>query len=249
MGLNPEQLRHYREHGYACGGRLLDDDALAQLRTEIDRLIAGLAPGCRPENMASIHYDNPYFEELLLSAPLVDVAEQLLGPDVALFTSYAIAKRSGDGLAVAWHQDAAFFPIDPMATFTLWLAVDDADPENGCMQVIPDSHRERRVWPHKVDRASSTVLPLSLDRLDLQCPVDVPVKAGCFSVHDPFILHGSNPNRSRRRRCGITVKYVPNWVKLDRNFVSPTGFDWHGLRLYWARGKPGTEHRFYNVPR
>jgi ectoine hydroxylase-related dioxygenase (phytanoyl-CoA dioxygenase family) len=86
-----------------------------------------------------------------------------------------------------------------------------------------------------------------LDGLDLSTAVDVELKAGEFSVHDAFILHGSNPNRSSRRRCGITVKYIPTSVRIDRSYVAPSGFDWQGLNLYLARGSPGTVNRYVNA--
>ena len=232
-------MQQYREQGYAMGGQLLGARELTRLRREIDALIAALPPGTRPENMPSRHYDNDYLRQLFLSDNLVDVAEQILGPDIALFTSYIISKRPGDGLAVAWHQDAAYFPIEPMETFTLWLAVDDADAENGCMRVWPGSHRERRVWLHSDDQSGATTLPLHLPDVDLKAGRDVPVQAGGFAVHDPFLLHGSKPNRSSRRRCGITIKYIPTYVDIDRTFVAPSGFDWSGIRLYWARGRRG----------
>ena len=233
------QLEQYRVEGYAVGGRILDDDEMAWLRTELDAIIESLPPDRRPENLPSLHYENEYLRDLFLSDQLVDVAEQIVGPDVALFTSYVVSKRSGDGLAVEWHQDAAFFPIAPMDTFTLWLAVDDSDVENGCMRVLTGSHREEAVLLHKVDLNSGTTLPMSLENLDLSHARDVELRAGAYSVHDPFILHGSNPNRSSRRRCGITLKYISTHARIDRTFRSPSGFDWDGLRLYLARGNPG----------
>lgn len=245
MTLTTAQLKRYRADGYAVGGRILDDNALVRLRAELDSIIGNLAPDRRPENMPSLHYDNRYLRDLFLSDSLIDVAAQVVGPDVALFTSYVISKRPDDGLAVDWHQDAAFFPIEPMDTFTLWLAVDDSDVENGCMRVIPGSHREEAVLLHKVDLDSGTTLPMSLDNLDLTDAKDVQLRAGEYSVHDPWILHGSNPNRSSRRRCGITLKYISTHAAIDRTFRSPSGFDWDGLRLYLARGNPG-RHPYAN---
>jgi ectoine hydroxylase-related dioxygenase (phytanoyl-CoA dioxygenase family) len=245
MTLTTAQLKRYRADGYAVGGRILDDNALVRLRAELDSIIGNLAPDRRPENMPSLHYDNRYLRDLFLSDSLIDVAAQIVGPDVALFTSYVISKRPDDGLAVDWHQDAAFFPIEPMDTFTLWLAVDDSDVENGCMRVIPGSHREEAVLLHKVDLDSGTTLPMSLDNLDLTDAKDVQLRAGEYSVHDPWILHGSNPNRSSRRRCGITLKYISTHAAIDRTFRSPSGFDWDGLRLYLARGNPG-RHPYAN---
>lgn len=239
MSLTDAQIEQYRVEGYAVGGRILDDDALARLRAELDAIIGNLPADRRPENLPSLHYENEYLEDLFLSDMLVDVAEQIVGPDVALFTSYVISKRPGDGLAVDWHQDAAFFPIAPMDTFTLWLAVDDSDAENGCMRVLPGSHRERAVLLHRVDLNSGTTLPMSLENLDLSRALDVELRAGEYLAHDPFILHGSNPNQSCRRRCGITLKYISTHAGIDRTFRSPSGFDWGGLRLFLARGNPG----------
>ena len=245
MPLTDEQLGGFEQRGFAVGARLLNAPQLARLRGEFDALIAALPEGQRPENMPSVHYDNAFLRELFLSDPLVDVAEQVLGPDVALFVTYAISKRPGDGLEVRWHQDAAYWPITPMRTFTLWLAVDDSDHENGCMQAIPGSHRDRVVRDHEIDQSGRTTLPLGLDGIDADGAVDVEVEAGSFSAHDPFVLHGSNPNRSTRRRCGITIKYIATDVVIDRDYVSPTGFDWHGVRLYHARGARGA-HSYWN---
>jgi phytanoyl-CoA hydroxylase len=239
MALSPQQLRHYLDHGFAVGGPLVEGKALAELRRRIAAAIAALPPGQRSEHMASLHYEDAWFRDLFLSSAFVDVAEQVLGADVALFTSYAISKPPAHGLAVAWHQDAAFFPIEPMRTFTLWLAVDDSDRDNGCMQVLSGSHRARKALSHAIDASGESVLAL---QLAAPAPGDtqyVEVKAGCYSVHDPYIVHGSAPNRSARRRCGITIKYVPTSVRLDRGFRSPTGFDWRNLRLYHARGARG----------
>jgi ectoine hydroxylase-related dioxygenase (phytanoyl-CoA dioxygenase family) len=239
MPLSAAQLQQYAEQGYASGPGMLEGEDLQRLRDETDALIAALPPGQRPENMPSIHYRSAYFRDLLLSEPLVQVAQQLLGPDVAVFTSYAISKRPRDGLAIHWHQDAAYFPIEPMETFTLWLAVDDADTGNGCMRVLPGSHRPRRIMDHEIDHARQAALPLRVNGVRLEDAVDVPVKAGGYSVHDCFVVHGSSPNRSDRRRCGITIKYIPSYVRIDQGYVSPSGFDWANVRIFHAAGERG----------
>ena len=245
MPLTAAQLEQYRAEGYAVGSRILEDNTLSRLRDELDSIIENLPQGRRPENMPSLHYENEYLRDLFLDDRLIDVAAQIVGPDVALFTSYVISKRPDDGLAVDWHQDAAFFPIEPMDTFTLWLAVDDSNVENGCMRVIPGTHRQQAVLLHNVDLNSGTTLPMSLCDLDLSEARDVQLGAGEYSVHDPWILHGSNPNRSSHRRCGITLKYISTHASIDRTFRSPSGFDWDGLRLYLARGNPG-RHTYVN---
>ena len=245
MPLTAEQFRAFETEGFAVGARLVDDSQLRRLKGEFDAMIAKLPPEQRPENMPSVHYDSAYLRELFLSDDLVDVAAQILGPDIALFVTYAISKRANDGLAVRFHQDAVYWPISPMKTFTLWLAVDDSDRHNGCMRVIPGSHKDRAVREHEIDSSGRTTLTLGLNGIDERAAVDVEVEAGAFSVHDPFIVHGSNPNRSSRRRCAITIKYISTDINFDRDYVSPTRFDWHGVRLYHARGERGA-HTYWN---
>ncbi len=248
MKLSESQLEQFRTLGYVKGGRILNDAQLTRLREEIESLFSELPAEQRPENVPSIHCDNSYFLNLFLSDAFVEVARQILGHDVAIFTTYMISKRPNDGLAVSWHQDGAFFPIDPMETFTLWLAVDDATCDNGCLRVLPEKTNEKKILEHRVDTDSGTTLPMSLDNLDLGEAVDIELSAGEFSLHDPFILHGSNPNHSTRRRCGITIKYIPTHVTIDGAFDSPTGFDWSNIKLYIVPGsKPGNNRYVNNV--
>ena len=80
MALTEQQLEQYRREGYAKGGRILDEVELERLRAEMDRMIAGLPPGQRPENMSSLHYNNGYLCDLLLSKSL-RIRPQLLKAD------------------------------------------------------------------------------------------------------------------------------------------------------------------------
>src|SRR2546426_172787 len=72
---------------------------------------------------------------------LLDIAEQFLGRNIALFASHYIAKPPRDGQPVLWHQDGSYWPLQPMEVVSMWLAADDSTPENGCMRVIPQTHR------------------------------------------------------------------------------------------------------------
>ena len=77
---------------------------------------------------------------------ILDVVETVLVPDIALFASGYNAKPPYQGLPVLWHQDAAYWPLEPMDVITVWLALDDSGPTNGCVRVIPGSHRWK-VYP------------------------------------------------------------------------------------------------------
>ena len=81
--------------------------------------------------------DDPFWVRLVSDDRLLDIAQQFIGPNIALFASHYISKPPFDGQPVLWHQDGSYWPLDPMEVVTLWLAVDDSTPENGCMRVIP----------------------------------------------------------------------------------------------------------------
>ena len=245
MILTPQQLKSYNKKGFAGPNPILSKIELKKLHYEIDSIISNLPSETRPENLPSPNEYNEFILNLLLSDPFVDVAEQILGPDISLFTVYAICKPPYDGRPVKWHQDAAYFPIEPMETFTLWLAVDDSNSINGCMKVLPSSHKTKKIYEHSVNFNDESVLVQSITDIDLNGAMDVEVPAGHYSIHDPFLLHGSNKNNSSKWRCGITIKYIPTYVNLDRDYIGPSGFNWKDHKLFHARGKRGT-HKYEN---
>jgi ectoine hydroxylase-related dioxygenase (phytanoyl-CoA dioxygenase family) len=99
---------------------------------------------------------------------------------------------------------------------TAWYAVDDSDAENGCMRVIPGTHRGGIREHGKSGRQGNLLsinqeVPVSPE--EEARAADLPLRAGEISLHHGMLIHGSNPNRSRRRRCGLTLRYVPTHVR------------------------------------
>ena len=104
---------------------------------------------------------------------------------------------------VAWHQDVTYWGLEPAYAITAWYAVDDADAGNGCMRVIPGTHRTGIREHGKSDMKGNLLsinqeVPVTEDEGD--SAVDLPVPAGEISLHHGVLIHGSNPNRSDRRR-------------------------------------------------
>jgi len=249
MPLTTQQLEQYQRDGYAVGERLLTEAELTGLRSEMDRVIAALPAGARPENIRGVHEASDFLMQVCLSERLVAIAEQILGPDPLLLSTYAISKPPAEGLQVDWHQDAYYFAFSPMEIFTLWLAVDDSDRDNGCMRVVAGSHRGRVIHAHGYDDGwgRTTTLPLSLAGYDARPAVDVELQAGAFSVHDPYIVHGSAPNRSNRRRCGITILYVTPRLRIDPAYDSPMKIEWTKTRLYHCSDRTGRTYHYPEV--
>ena len=149
------------------------------------------------------------------------MVEQLIGPDIILWGSQLFCKPAGHGMAVPWHQDGQYWPIDPLATVTVRIAVDDSLPENGCMRYIPGSHKPRSVVAHEFVEASNVAIRQQVAQLDESLAKDDALYAGQISIHDVYLIHGSSENRSTKRRSDYAIRYMPATSRYVRDPAFP----------------------------
>ncbi|UVI28767.1 phytanoyl-CoA dioxygenase family protein [Paenibacillus spongiae] len=200
----------YDKDGYAVFRGVLDEELMREAKAHIEWLIAKY-PEKRPEQMShDLVANDPFWVRLISDERLLDIAEQFIGPDIALFASHYISKPAYDGQPVLWHQDGSYWPLEPMNVVTLWLAVDDSVPENGCLRVIPGT-QTMSLQEMKRNTQTANVLESEVDPalVEESKAVDLILKSGDVSVHHPNIIHGSEPNHSPMRRCGLTIRYIP----------------------------------------
>lgn len=174
---------------------------------------------------------------------ILDMVSQLIGADVALWNTSFFAKPAGNGKRTPWHQDGEYWPIRPLATCTAWLAVDDSTVENGCLRVIKGSHKARALRAHNTVTADDVTLTQELDRAeyDESQAVDIELRAGQISLHDVYLLHGSESNTSPRSRRAMTMRFMPTTSLFDREFAKQKskalGITDHSARqVYLMRG-------------
>jgi hypothetical protein len=229
----PALRREYDERGYRVFPRVLNEALIEEASGHVEWL-QRRHPELRPERLGhTLLPDDPFWLRLVSDDRLLDIAEVFIGPDIALFASHYICKPGSDGLPVLWHQDGAYWPLQPMEVVTLWLAVDDSTAENGCMRVIPGSHQEvlqKLVRSEGVENVLGSHMDAPVDE---SLAVDVEVPRSGVSVHHPALIHGSNPNRSGRRRCGLTIRYIPTTTRITR--------EWKPFLLR-GRAVPGVNH-------
>ncbi|WP_395090762.1 phytanoyl-CoA dioxygenase family protein [Armatimonas sp.] len=214
--LTPDQLAHYNEHGYIRPVLIFDDSEIAALRSRFDEILAQtLASGGSSYSIATAHRKYGFVYDLLKHPKIIAAVCDILGPDVIGWGAHFFCKMPHDGKKVDWHQDAVFWPLTPSKTVTVWLAIDDADPENANMRFIPGSHRHGPVMHLPTSAAEDNVLNLKIENAERfgDAPVDDTLKAGEASLHSDLLLHGSEPNTSDRRRCGLTLRYCAAEVK------------------------------------
>lgn len=203
----------YLECGYCLPGRSIDADSLRTAQRNLDTLIGYLKPNQRSEGLIEPHELTPEWRdwlELCRHPEIVKSARECLQCDeLVLLMSHLIVKPAGDGKMVAWHQDNTYWPqVHGTDITTVWLAIDDADLENSCLQVIPGSHADHpELQAEKTD--GEDLLGVKLDvspELEAQA-IPFVLKAGEFSLHDSYLIHGSTANTSDRRRAGYTIRF------------------------------------------
>lgn len=227
--LQPEELNEYHADGLVRPALRLGAATVASMRGLLDETLVA-TPGQRPESIVCPHIEGmsglaraitERWLAICTDDRLVSLVESVLGPDIILWGSQLFCKPAGTGLAVPWHQDGHFWPIRPLATCSVWVAIDDVDLENGAMQYIPGSHRERRLFEHEPATGEELALNAQLAprHLDLsQAAVDT-LGAGELSLHDVYLVHGSEPNRSARRRAAYVIRYMPASSHYERGLA------------------------------
>ena len=214
--LTPEQITDFNQDGYLSGIRIFPKDEIAKQRDFFDEILAeAVAVGKTSYSINTAHMKYARVYDLIRDPRIVSCVRDLLGEDVIAWGCHYFCKMPHDGKTVAWHQDASYWPLTPSRTATVWLALDDADQENGCMQYIPGSHLHGHIdWRSSGD-SESNVLNQTVESPEQygEAPVFVELKAGEASIHSDLLLHGSEANQSDRRRCGLTLRYCAAEVR------------------------------------
>lgn len=227
MHLTAEQVRDYSRDGYLTGLRIAEDVEAARYRQLFDELEEQEGRDKCHIGLLDRHLDQEFIRQLATHPSILDCVESLIGPNILLLATHFFCKYGKEEKFVAWHQDVTYWGLEPPLAITAWYAIDDSDCENGCMRVIPGTHRNG-VREHGTSQEQGNLLSINQEvpvtEAEEQSAVDLQLKAGEISLHDGLLIHGSLPNRSDRRRCGLTLRYVPAHVKqVEQNSV---GKDW-----------------------
>jgi non-haem Fe2+, alpha-ketoglutarate-dependent halogenase len=145
---------------------------------------------------------------------ILDAVQDVLGPDLLVWSSSFFIKNGGDAAFVSWHQDATYWGLSEPDVLTAWVAFTEATVDNGAMRMVPGSHGEQLA--HRDTFAANNLLSRGQEiavAVDETRGVDIVLRAGEMSLHHVRMVHGSPPNRSSDRRIGFAIRYVPTRVK------------------------------------
>jgi Phytanoyl-CoA dioxygenase (PhyH) len=260
--LSPTERDQYRHDGYVIPAFRLAADKVDRLRGTLDKLIAD-NPGVRPEKLVSAHVDGDNgegvkgsadFLKLAQDPDILDLVVDAIGPDVILWGCHVFCKPGGDGHETPWHQDGHYWPIRPLATCTVWLALDRSDTTNGCLRVIPRSHADKHLHEHLHEDRTDVVLNQRMadGTFDETKAIDLVLEPGQMSLHDVYMIHGAAANRSPRRRAGVALRYMPATSLFDRTLKPVDGKSGIPVQfatrpLWLLRGTDQTGRNDFNV--
>jgi non-heme Fe2+,alpha-ketoglutarate-dependent halogenase len=212
--LTQAQVEHFRREGYAFPFDAIPAAEAASYVAKLDSYDAILGEEAQKQLKIKAHVAAPWIVALARNKNILDAVESVIGPDILLFGTSMFSKKARDVRFVSWHQDAAYYGLDPQQEVTCWVGLTDADTENGCMRVMPGSHLGAdAVHDETYDPQNMLGRGQTIRGIDDSKAVYMPVKAGQFSMHHERTIHGSMPNPSDRRRVGISFFYMPAHVR------------------------------------
>jgi len=261
--LSDDEIATYHRDGLVIPDYRLSDDVLARMREAYKDLLEVNKdnPDLDPDFMLGPHLEKPGAQgvvgntawlEFARHPDIVNMVTQVAGEDLILWGTTLFGKPARIGKATAWHQDGDYYPIEPLETVTVWIALDDSTPENGCMRYIPGSHRKRRLFPHHWDEDPGLTLRQVID--EEYAPEDqardIVLKAGQMSIHDIYLVHGSRANTSPHRRAGFVLRILPgtSYYNHHKGVGSDNAtHDYSGRALYLLNGQDRTGRNDFSI--
>ncbi len=254
--LNSEQIEFYHEQGYLGIENVISPQEISELRSVTNEFIErsrqvtenddvfDLEPDHSPQTpklrrVKSPAEQHPVYNCALRHDAILDIVAQLIGPSIFTNGNKLNMKSAEFGSPVQWHQDWAHYPHTNDDILAVGVIIDDMRIENGCLQVIPKSHRGRILDHHFEDHFAGAVTEPDFDD---STAVPIELKAGGISIHHVRTLHGSLPNTSQHPRALLLFQYCAGdaWPLVDS--------DWQTYCSSFLRGEPIKAARVTEVP-
>ncbi|WNQ12507.1 phytanoyl-CoA dioxygenase family protein [Paenibacillus aurantius] len=218
--ISEKDVEFYKENGYLLVKKVFNAEEVAEMRTALDGILQRAAESkydrnsawnndfLSPEEMKKlvlkgfhdVHYQDAAFTRAAVHPNMRAVLSKLIGPNVQLHHSKMLVKPPENGAAFPMHQDQPYFPHVSHTMMAGSLHLDDADEENGCLHVIPGSHKNGPM-PHVGSHfLSHKEYPISMGT---PCPAE----AGDVLFFNYLTVHGSNVNRSSRTRRNVLYQF------------------------------------------
>jgi non-haem Fe2+, alpha-ketoglutarate-dependent halogenase len=214
--LSPEQREFYEQNGYLYPLRVFNDSETTAFRRHFDEYtdenkdrLSKLIPRERRAVYGLTHLMLPWVYQIASHPRVLDAVEGAIGPNILVWGSDWFVKFPRDAAFISWHQDGAYWGLQPPKVTTAWIALSPSTLESGCMQVMPGTQkmqfaqRETYALDNALSRGQEIVF-----EVDESKAVALSLAPGEMSLHHIGIAHGSKSNNSNYARIGIAVRYI-----------------------------------------
>ncbi len=210
-----ELSKNYKTDGYVSGIPIISAQQAATHRQQLET--AEQSRG-NLHYLAKVHtlFRSPY--ELATLPIVLDIVEQLIGPDILLFNVTYIIKEANAPAHVSWHQDLTYWGLSHDDQVSMWLALSPATEETGCMKMLPGSHTKGHFEHEPTDDKNNVLLQgQTVTGVDENQSVLCPLAPGEASFHHGWTLHASTPNVGSDRRIGLNIQYIAPHVRQTKH--------------------------------
>jgi len=208
--LTEAQIAAFAREGYVAPVPVLTTAEVTRHRAALEAFETAQGKPLGFPEKSKCHLLFGWADALVHHPAVLDAVEDLIGPDIMLLHFTLQTKEAHSPTFAEWHQDDAYFHLDPAEEVTAWLALSEASELAGCMRMLPGSHLRGKAT--HVDRPDAEAIirrSLAVEGLSPEDGVPAPLKAGEMSIHHTHTLHASGPNRADDRRIGLTLSYIP----------------------------------------
>ena len=205
--LTEAQQAAYHRDGFVAPIDIFSAEEVAEIRAELEAAEAAHGDHLQAAGRNNAHYVLPALDRIAHDPRILDAVEDVIGKDILVAGTTLFVKEPETSGFISWHQDARYIGLEPHDWVTAWLAISDVNDDNGCMRMVPGTHKAPLV-EHVDTYGEDNMLTRgqTVPDVDEEATVPVPLKPGQLSLHHPRVVHGSGPNRSAERRVGFAIQ-------------------------------------------
>ena len=215
--LSKSEINQYNEKGYLAPIDALTKDEASEVKNEIEFIEKKWPNELEGLGRNYIHLISPTFDKVVHNSKILDAVESIIGKNILVCGTTLFIKDPDETGFVSFHQDAKYIGLEPHNWVTAWVAITDANEENGCMRMWTGTHKtDLKHHSEKFDYGTGNLLTRgqTVENVPLNETEPVILNAGQMSLHHPKIVHGSEVNKSKERRMGFVIQsYIGNNVK------------------------------------
>ena len=213
--LDAHDVESYKTKGFFLPADVLSQEEVAFYRTKLESFEKETKQAIQGSHRSNSHLLFTWIDELVRNPVILDCVEAIIGSNILCWNTLWWIKEPQSSSFVSWHQDSRYWGLDTDDLVNVWLALSPATTDSGCMSVLPGSHKGE-ILPHTDKYEGNNLLTRGQEidmPIDNELTVPMQLKPGQISLHNVRIAHGSGTNKTKDRRIGLSIQYIPPSTK------------------------------------